>query len=153
MSIDQAEETVLRRMRESGATLEDMADALGVTSRSVSRKLASLGLVDRSEEARRMFEDGATKAEMAEALGMTYAQVSGLLRKLGLKRTLADAGKLRRERVVGKSIVDMGASRDYCSEWRRPEGGLFEPVWVDGDGPLSRRYRQQLAERGYCKEG
>lgn len=152
-AVDRAEETVLRRMRESGATLGDMASALGVSDRAVSRRLAALGLTGREGRARELFEEGATKAEAAAELGITYAQVTGLWREMGLKRSSSEGGRMRKAKAVSASIRDMGAARDYCAERREPRDGLFEPVRVEGDGPLARRYREQLEEQLRCRKG
>lgn len=152
-AIDSAEETALRRMRESGATLGDMASALGVSERSVSRRLARLGLSGCEARARELFERGATKAEAASELGITFAQLTGVWGEMGLKRTQREGGLMRKAKSAGCSIADMGGAREHESPPREPRGGLFEPVRVEGDGPLARRYRQQLEERELCRKG
>ena len=142
--------TIVERHRD-GATQAQIAEELGICERTVMRYMRVLGIrtlpLPTSDEALlKMHADGLSLSKISGETGVSAVTLKKRLRSLGV------------EFQRSKSPWRYGDKGSHAQLWaptkyEQRADGLFKPEYVGGDGPLSRRYRQQLAERGYCKEG
>ena len=139
--------SILRLRHAERASMADVAEELGVSDRTVVRWRRLMGLrtvpppvPDEVIEA--LARAGGTVASIAAETGLAEITVSGRMRSMGL---------LKRSEGVPMHLFKDGVEYDAAPP-RKPSGGLFEPVSVEGDGPLARRYREQLEERSKLQE-
>lgn len=162
--LDDATAEEFRRLHAKGATRERIEAAFGITPSTARKWARRLGIefkgrqkVDAAALARMrsLFEQGFSTAEIATELDLGKSTVTKRLQDMGLKRSRSEAGRMGRARSPEGAAKVGGAvfGSVETAPPPTPREGLFQPVQVLGDGPLARRYREQLEEQLRCRKG